>query len=565
MINHLWQSTVFAAAAGLLTLLSRRNRAQVRYWLWLTASVKFLVPFSLLIGLGGHWTPLATKLATPAVSIAIEQVAEPFSGAVSLSPLPFRRDWEPAAILAVWACGVAGIGTIRFRGWRRIRAAVRASAPVEIPAPVEIRSAPGLLEPGVVGLFRAVLFVPEGIADRLTPRQLDAVIAHELSHIRRRDNLTSAIHMLVEAVFWFHPLVWWIGARLVEEGERACDEAVLGMGGEPHVYAEAILNVCKLYVESPLACVSGVTGADLKKRIETIMGHRMGLRLNVAKKVALGVVGMAAVAMPIVVGMMNPPRLRAQAPPAFEVASIKRDLSGEPGGMFTLVPACHLERMTLRDLVIFAYRVHNFQVTGGPGWIDSERYNIEAKSERPPAVNQEYVTLQSRRLQTLLRDRFNLTIRRETKELPVYELTVAKRGPKLQTPNCLQREPGDFTVAPGKDCGLIGGSMASGRLQASSTTMANLARFLSSMLSCTVVDKTGITGEFDLRLTFTPDRPTVPPPDAAGLHPADGAGAANLGPDFFTALQEQLGLKLESAKGPVEILVIDRVERPSEN
>jgi uncharacterized protein (TIGR03435 family) len=266
---------------------------------------------------------------------------------------------------------------------------------------------------------------------------------------------------------------------------------------------------------------------------------------------------------------VNAPSAAAQptlAPgPRFDVASVKRDVSGEPGGMFTCVPACHVERMTLRDLVIFAYRAHDFQVTGGPGWIDSDRYNIDAKAEGPPSFNQEYVTLQYRRLQTLLRDRFNLTIHRETKELPVYELTVAKGGSKLQQPNCVQREPGDFTIAPGKYCGLIGGSMASGRLQASSTTMANLANFLSSKLSRTVVDKTGITGEFDFQLTFTPDAPAVPSPDAAGPRPADGAAAADLGADFFTALHEQLGLKLESAKGPVEILVIDHVERPSEN
>jgi uncharacterized protein (TIGR03435 family) len=264
-------------------------------------------------------------------------------------------------------------------------------------------------------------------------------------------------------------------------------------------------------------------------------------------------VALAAGATAVVSVYAAPPQ---EAQPAFDVASIKRDVSGEPGGIFTCVPACHLERMTLRDLVIFAYRVRNFQVTGGPGWIDSERYNIDAKAEGAPSFNQEYVALQYQRLQTLLRDRFNLTIHRETKELPVYALTVAKGGPKLQQPNCVQREPGDFTVAPGKYCGLIGGSMATGRLQASSTTMANLARFLSSMLSRTVVDKTGIAGEFDLQLTFSPDRPAVPPPDAAG---------ADLGPDFFTAMQEQLGLKLESAKGPVEVLVIDRVERPSEN
>lgn len=200
--------------------------------------------------------------------------------------------------------------------------------------------------------------------------------------------------------------------------------------------------------------------------------------------------------------------------PRASAASIKRDLSGERNGMFTVVPACHLERRTLRDLVIFAYRVHDFQVTGGPAWVDSDRYNIDAKAGGPPSFSQEYVTLQYRRLQTLLRDRFNLTIHRETKELPVYELTAAKGGLKLQNPNCLQREPRDFTIAPGRYCGLVGGSMASGRLQASGTTMANLARSLSHMLGRMVVDRTGNTGEFDLRLTFAPDRPNVPSPPA---------------------------------------------------
>ena len=119
--------------------------------------------------------------------------------------------------------------------------------------------------------------------------------------------------------------------------------------------------------------------------------------------------------------------------PRFDVASIRRDASGEPGGLFTCIPNCHLERMTLKDLVITAYRVHDFQVAGGPGWIDSERYNIDAKAEGAPSFSQEYVALQYRRLQTLLHDRFNLTIHRETKELPVYELTVAKGGPEVAT------------------------------------------------------------------------------------------------------------------------------------
>ena len=145
------------------------------------------------------------------------------------------------------------------------------------------------------------------------------MLAHELCHVRRRDNLTSAIHMIVEAVFWFHPLVWWIGARLVEERERACDEAVLSLGNEPHDYAEGILNVCKSYLESPLACVSGVTGSNLKKRIQAILTGDAPGSLNFVRKFALAVAGMAALAVPVVVGVISAAHIQAQlATPKFE-------------------------------------------------------------------------------------------------------------------------------------------------------------------------------------------------------------------------------------------------------
>src|SRR5881409_3678285 len=104
------------------------------------------------------------------------------------------------------------------------------------------------MEPGVVGLWRPIVLVPAGIDAQLTRAQLEAILAHELCHVRRRDNLTAAIHMVVETIFWFHPPVWWIRARLVEERERACDEAVLRMASDPQVYAEGILNVCRFYL-----------------------------------------------------------------------------------------------------------------------------------------------------------------------------------------------------------------------------------------------------------------------------------------------------------------------------
>ena len=324
-VTHLWQSTAFAIAAALLTLAFRKNRAHVRYWLWLSASLKFFIPFALLIGFGGRlgWEPAVQKIATPAVSYAVEYVAQPFSATISFAPPTVHRDWTPFLIVGLWLIGCSAITLIRLRMWLRVRAAIRGSMPLSIPSSVEIRSAAGLLEPGVVGLWRPTLLLPEGIMERLTASELEAVIAHELCHVRRRDNLFASIHMVAEALFWFHPLVWWIGARLLEERERACDENVLSLGNQPRVYADAILNVCKLYTESPLVCVSGVTGSDIKRRIEAIMMNRIGLSLNRAKKLLLASAGVAALAGPVAVGVLiavgHLPAIHAQTPVAVPV------------------------------------------------------------------------------------------------------------------------------------------------------------------------------------------------------------------------------------------------------
>src|SRR4029077_3441034 len=171
--------------------------------------------------------------------------------------------------------------------WRKISVALRNAEPLQegreaealrklqhiagSRTPIDLVLSRTSLEPGIFGITRPVLVWPEGISKHLEDAHLEAILAHELWHVRRRDNLAAALHMLVEAMFWFHPLVWWLGARLVEERERACDEEVLRLGNSPETYAEGILKVCKLYVESPVLCVSGVTGANLKRRIEEIM------------------------------------------------------------------------------------------------------------------------------------------------------------------------------------------------------------------------------------------------------------------------------------------------------
>ena len=173
-----------------------------------------------------------------------------------------------------------------------------------IQRPIAVLSSSGSMEPGIFGVLRPVLLWPEAISFHLDDAQLEAVLAHEAAHVRRRDNLTSLFHMLVEATFWFHPLVWWMESQLVKERERACDEEVLLLC-PPQAYAESILKVCELCIESPLTCVSGITGAALKRRVVQIMTAAAARKLGVGARLMLVATGMMVVAAPFMLGQMK--------------------------------------------------------------------------------------------------------------------------------------------------------------------------------------------------------------------------------------------------------------------
>jgi uncharacterized protein (TIGR03435 family) len=568
LFTHLWQSTLIIVAVALLAWLLRKNHAQVRYWLWLVASVKFLIPFALLVTLGSYFSwPASAPVVQPQVSAAVEQISQPFTPlSVDSSNLAFAHSNAanplPSILLAIWCVGFAAILCRWYANWRRVRALARAASPLPLDLGVPVLSSPGSMEPGIFGIWRPVLLLPEGITEKLASDQLKAVLAHELCHARRHDNLAAAIHKVVEAVFWFHPLVWWIGSRLIEERERACDEEVLRTGSKPEVYAEGILNTCRFYLESPSACMSGVTGAELKERIVRIMSHRAVHRLGPARKLLLAMVTIAAVAGPIAFGLMSAPQEASKTDgPKFEVASIKPAkpgargtyISNKPGGRFTVM------NMSTKDLIILAYSIQPFQLSGGPSWLNSDRYDIEAKPEHPVNVKpgMSYDQLQNafdeqmQRLQSLLKDRCKLTFHRETKEAPVYALVIAKSGPKIPAAQTADKTPRL--------------SIGMGQLSGKQVPISELAKSLSRQLGRVVIDKTNLQGNYDFTLKWTPEERS---PQALGPAPmgkdAPPPPDPN-GPSLFTALQEQLGLKLESQKGPVEILVIDHVEKPSEN
>src|SRR3984957_15615666 len=246
---------------------------------------------------------------------------------------------------------------------------------------------------------------------------------------------------------------------------------------------------------------------------------------------------------------VRPPPMAADASPVFEVATIKPSKPETQGkGFMVRGRRFSTINTSLSDLITFAYGLHARQITGGPAWLEKEKYDLAAQPDGEGQPNdKQWKTM----VQKLLADRFKLTFHRDKKELPVYAIVVGKGGAKVT------KSEGDPNGLPSlffRGVGVLPGRNA---------TMADFAGVMqSAVLDRPVVDQTELPGRYDFTLTWTPDesqfgglRGKVPPP-------ADNAAAP---PDLFAAIQLQLGLKLESTRAPVEILVIDRVEKPSEN
>ena len=396
---------------------------------------------------------------------------------------------------------------------------------------------------------------------RLPPEQLQVILAHELCHVRFRDNLWSALHMLVNVVFWFHPVVWWIGAKMVQERERACDESVIRLGSSAEVYAQSIVNVCKFYLESPLPCASGVTGADLRQRIREIMTMRPSYRLTAVRRAALAAAGIAAIGLPTVIGYLRAQVLPPQPRYGYEVVSIRPSTPGETNSRLGPGPQGGLraQNNTVLMMMTFAYDKREFQFADVPNWVKSLRYDLTLTPDKPegtitPGMKREEMDgimgRQRQRLQAVLRDRFGLVLRAETKELPMYGLVIARGGHKLAKAADLNRGPSMNTNR--KELTIVSGYLSM------------FTQGLSTLLGRHVANETGLDGPFDFKVAWTPDSTVqlpgkIPQPDEP-IH-ADDAGGVSI----FTALIEQLGLKLESKKGPVPVLVIEKIEKPSEN
>ena len=373
----------------------------------------------------------------------------------------------------------------------------------------------------------------------------------------------------MQSIFWFYPPVWFIGQQLWRERERACDQAVLDRGTSPQVYAESILKVCRFYQASPPACAAGISGSQLRKRMEEIMDHRPFLRFSRLPVWSMRALLVVTLLCPVTYGMLRPntkhgatkevTRLAASVAvsdqvPAYQSVSIA--LSQNPKddiAMMLLRPeGWSVKNVTLRGIILAAYGLQDSQLTGGPDWVNTARFDIEAKApaEAVEAAKREgdRPLLPGKMVQALLADRFRLVLDKQETNEPVLTLVVAEKSPNLAV-----ARPGDdyangFKGSDGKPVGPGIWEYTSGgqiQLTAQGLPVFILVRFCSEVSKRLVVDRTGLAGKYDFKLTV----------------PAGGADPAN--PMFnFTeqslnsALQQQLGLKLEQQNAPVEHVTI---------
>ena len=536
------------------------------------------------------------------VSIARERVGD--------AALPIQMDTRPPSmpltisradveamfpwVVSAWLAGVALLLARATTAWWRVRrlhqlairsvcsiwqaAANRIAGRLQLRRVVHIVEMPQIDVPFAIGCLRPIVVLPIAAMSHLNVAQVEAILAHELAHVVRHDYVVNLMQTYAETLFFYHPAVWWLSARIRDEREHCCDDIAVEVCGDPVSYAEALTEL-ETWRTGNVSLAAAATGGSLLGRVRRILRVEVPVQsMRSPGTIALVLIALGVLATGAGLAQVRQPEGEGAK---FEVASVRPNSSpddrktmigAQPGGRFNAV------NVPVSLLIRSAYRLQEFQLVGGPDWITTERFDIIAKADRefpvptpdgPPSPAQ-YM------LRSLLQERFKLVVRREMREMAIYALVRArpdgKLGPelKLSTADCealgaarrgggppQPPKPGERPV-----CGI---RMGFGELAGGGFPLSSLASSLVQTVQRTVVDKTGLSGNFDFYVRWTPERL---PPRPAGV-PADqpirmnGLEIDPNGPSIFTALQEQLGLKLEPARGPVEVLVIDHVERPT--
>ena len=583
LLHFVWQGVLIAAIYSIARKCTGTSRPNVRYLVACAAlALMTLAPL-------GTWVALQPS---PPEAAAIAVAAQRCCMAPGAAAKAAVTGWAevsrslPAPVLswvvAIWFIGAVCFGLRLTGGWafaRRLRRrSVRPATPewqrtfhalqrrIRVSRPVRLLVSPLVQAPTVVGWLRPVVLMPLGALVGLPGEQIEALLLHELAHIHRQDYLINVVQGIVETLLFYHPAVWWVSRHIRAERELCCDDLALSVTGDALTYARALREVAEA-ARAPFGPAVAANGGSLAHRIARILGD--------SRPAPRAVTGPGAIAAAILLGLTGFAMFgQSAARPQFDAASVKpsvgsrfRMVRPEPGGLTAAAP--------LAMLMQNAYGVQPFQIMGAPDWADSESFAIEAKAGHQVSRAEVF-----QMLQTLLEERFRLRIHRESRELPVYVLLAGKSGLNLSPPKpgACEEPPADAPPGwaggrmqlPGQGqlslpgCGAVrvrlepaGVAMEGGKI-----SMAEFVRMLSMVMGRAVVDKTGFSGLFDLRLRFVADEstPALPPPPPG----AEASSDTRYAP-IFTALGEQLGIHVQSGKGPVDVMVIDQVEKPSVN
>ncbi len=586
LVQFLSQGALIALFYALVrSIFARRRTAGFRYGLSCAALLTMMVaPIATFVMSApvSAVTP-ASSAASVAGSLASSHSATDVTWLAPMTDAALRtgRDDTTTWIVLAWFIGAIAFWSRLAGGWlialRIRRTLVRPAPPnwqqhldhlrmrLRLSRPVRLLVSAVVEVPTVFGWLRPVVLVPLGALTGLDPELVEALLAHELAHIRRHDYLVNTLQGVAETMLFYHPAVWWVSNQIRQERELCCDDIAVAICGDTLTYVRALteLESCRpVHINPALAA----TGGSLADRVARLLGvSRSGGTIA-----GSGVMtGTCLIVIVTALGALGQSAATSAPPPAFEVASVKQNKSGAarspsmimPGGRFTAT------NNTVRALILNAYGITASPslLSGGPGWIDSEAYDIDARpapNAIPAGVSGKPLWDKTRlMLRTLLADRFKLSMHRESKEMSIYELVVAKNGPKLKA------SAADCAASMYACHGFSGNPR---RLTGTGVDAYDLALILTSYSDRLVVDKTGLQGTFDVFLQWNPfyGKTQQPADDSA---PAPGAGREGAMPDLaslpsmFDALEQQVGLKLQAQKGPVEAWVIDHVERPSEN
>ena len=598
LVHFIWQGALLAVVSALALRACRRRSASLRYGIacaTLAAMLAAVAATATLVERGEepHAKPLRVHVLVAresvndaALPIQLEtrptSIPQAFSGAAVEALFPW--------VVSIWLAGVILLLCRTAAGWWRVRrlhqralqtvcsawqrSGNRLAARLGLDRLVRIVELPDVDVPFVVGCLRPIIVLPIAAIAQLNPAQIEAILAHELAHVRRHDYLVNLLQTLAETLFFYHPAVWWISARIRDEREHCCDDVAIDVCGDPVGYAAALTEI-ESWRTGDIELAPAASGGSLINRVRRILrveisSQRQGSNLAI---------GFALVAGALVTATVLAQSRDAGEDVKFEVASVRPNTSGnpiervemQPGGRYTVI------NMPLRNLIINAYGLQATQLLGAPDWI-AERFDIIAKADEelgPPASREGPSRVQLM-MRSLLAERFRLSVHRESRDMPIYHLVLArndgKLGPELNPSSIdcraliearkaqgLKPEPPQPGERP--QCGAWWGF---GELTAGGQPLNELISLLSATVQRNVVDRTGLSGNFDIHLKWTPDQL---PPRPSGM-PADQRIRVNgmeidpNGPSIFTAVQEQLGLKLDAQRGPVDVLVIDRVERP---